>query len=290
MELGGLSPGNGTGYYDQIIVNGQLTYGGSLTVSLVNGFTPSYGNSFDLFNWTTRTGDFSSTSFPSLATGLAWNISNLDTDGSIRVDHAWHIALTNNTGSTLGPQVGDILTTGHDGYYNSSILDLGTPGDDSGYANLLGSLHTPSNDGPTFLLADLNGTQADINTLLANLYAQDNTPGFTIFRAGDFTFDSAAELYSVPGRSWDALFAFSSLPLAPAPAILTSVGTSRAPTSPSANSLSCPSRTACTSYSSPPSPPAGAATRAVKIKVFTQITTRIVRGEYADAAGMVQIE
>jgi hypothetical protein len=38
FELGGLDPGNGTGFHDQLIVNGQATVGGTIEVRFLNGF------------------------------------------------------------------------------------------------------------------------------------------------------------------------------------------------------------------------------------------------------------
>ena len=61
MELGGTAVGSG---YDQVQDGGLLTLGGTLQVSLINGFTPASGNSFDLLNWSTLGGTFSSISLP----------------------------------------------------------------------------------------------------------------------------------------------------------------------------------------------------------------------------------
>ena len=53
MEIGGITPGT---QFDQIHVTGQLELDGTLQVSLINGFTPSAGQSFDLFDWGTLSG------------------------------------------------------------------------------------------------------------------------------------------------------------------------------------------------------------------------------------------
>ena len=45
--------------YDQINVQGHLTLGGALDVRLINGFTPTLGQSFDLLNYGTVSGGFS---------------------------------------------------------------------------------------------------------------------------------------------------------------------------------------------------------------------------------------
>lgn len=48
MEIGGVTQGTG---YDQLSFGGDLTLGGDLVVELINGFFPSFGQSFDLFNF-----------------------------------------------------------------------------------------------------------------------------------------------------------------------------------------------------------------------------------------------
>jgi hypothetical protein len=81
MELGGTTPGAG---YDQIHVAGQLAIGGALSVSGINGFVPKLGQSFDLLDWGTLVGTFSSLSLPSPSLGQ-WDTSKLYTDGVISV-------------------------------------------------------------------------------------------------------------------------------------------------------------------------------------------------------------
>jgi hypothetical protein len=82
MEIGGITPGTG---HDQISVTGDLALDGALEVSILLGFTPTAGQSFNILDWFgTRSGTFSSLSLPTLA-GLAWNTSQLYTDGIISV-------------------------------------------------------------------------------------------------------------------------------------------------------------------------------------------------------------
>ena len=82
MELGGTAPGSG---HDQIDASGTLALDGTLLVSLVNGFGPSSGNSFDLFDWATINGTFDNLSLPALGAGLAWDVSQLYTAGVLSV-------------------------------------------------------------------------------------------------------------------------------------------------------------------------------------------------------------
>lgn len=73
--------------YDHLTVNGVLTFGGELNISFLNGFTASAGQTFDLFDFTSATGTFTSINFTnaSLGTGLVWNTSNLYANGTISV-------------------------------------------------------------------------------------------------------------------------------------------------------------------------------------------------------------
>lgn len=71
--------------FDQIRVQGQLTLGGTLNVSLINGFVPATGNSFDILDWGTLTGTFSSLQLPALPGGLQWNTSQLTTIGVLSI-------------------------------------------------------------------------------------------------------------------------------------------------------------------------------------------------------------
>ena len=81
MEFAGDTPGSG---YDQLDISGQATLNGTLEVSYLNGFSPSAGESFDLFNGPT-TGTFSQISLPALNDGLQWNTGNLYANGTISV-------------------------------------------------------------------------------------------------------------------------------------------------------------------------------------------------------------
>jgi hypothetical protein len=112
MELGGTAPGSG---HDQIQASGLLALGGTLKVELINGFTPTSGQSFNLFDWASVAGTFSSLSLPALS-GLAWNTSQLYTNGILSiinvdgivgdynnngvVDAADYVVWRNNIGTT----------------------------------------------------------------------------------------------------------------------------------------------------------------------------------------------
>ncbi len=82
IELGGLSQGNN---YDQLLVSGSATHGGTLNVLLINGFTPSLGDSFDILDWGTLSGTFSTLQLPALDGSLGWDTSQLYTTGTLAV-------------------------------------------------------------------------------------------------------------------------------------------------------------------------------------------------------------
>jgi hypothetical protein len=82
MELGGTTRGSA---YDAIVASGNLSLGGALQLSLINGFLPEFGQSFDILDWNTISGEFSSLVLPSLSAGPSWNTSQLSTSGALSV-------------------------------------------------------------------------------------------------------------------------------------------------------------------------------------------------------------
>lgn len=81
FELGGTSTAN----YDRWLSSSTMAFGGTLNLSLINSFNPVFGNSFDLFDFTTATGTFDTLNLASLGGGLSWDTSNLYTTGVISV-------------------------------------------------------------------------------------------------------------------------------------------------------------------------------------------------------------
>ena len=88
LEIGGLTAGT---QHDKLTfthaATPQVEWGGALTVTLINGFTPAAGQSFDVldFDAARDAGAFSSVTLPVLTVGLAWDISQLYTTGTITV-------------------------------------------------------------------------------------------------------------------------------------------------------------------------------------------------------------
>ncbi len=80
IEIGGLLE---TQEYDVLNVLGSITLGGgTLDVVLINGFAPSEGDSFDILDFNSLTGSFSSVNLPA---GYDWNESLLLSDGILSV-------------------------------------------------------------------------------------------------------------------------------------------------------------------------------------------------------------
>ncbi len=82
IELGGTTPG---AQFDQAHVTGDLMLDGTLSVALINAFSPTAGNSFDILDWGTLAGTFATLELPPLGAGLMWNASQLYTLGSLNV-------------------------------------------------------------------------------------------------------------------------------------------------------------------------------------------------------------
>jgi hypothetical protein len=108
LKIGGLFAGS---QYDVLKVTGPGTFGGSLSVRLLNGFTPGLGNRFDLLacslgcaglNGGTLFGG--GVSLPSLASGLAW-LSGLTDGGN-------SFSLTVVAAAASAPEPGTLLLIG----------------------------------------------------------------------------------------------------------------------------------------------------------------------------------
>ena len=82
IELGGTSAGT---HYDQLHVAGNLSLGGALAVSLINGFTPVAGQAFDILDWGSLSGTFATLQLPTLSGSLVWNTTQLYTAGILSV-------------------------------------------------------------------------------------------------------------------------------------------------------------------------------------------------------------
>lgn len=84
IELGGtqLLP---TAQFDHVTVGGSLSLDGTLNVSLINGFHPAGGNSFDILDWGSLAGTFTSLQLAPIGGGYVWDTSQLYTIGVLSV-------------------------------------------------------------------------------------------------------------------------------------------------------------------------------------------------------------
>ncbi len=71
--------------YDYLDVTGAAALVGTLQVSLVNNFTPSPGQTFEILTWGSRSGTFSTLELPALGGSLGWDTSQLYTSGVLSV-------------------------------------------------------------------------------------------------------------------------------------------------------------------------------------------------------------
>ncbi len=83
-------PARVTQYGAVNVAGGNCTLAGNLTVTLGNNFAPAAGDEFNLFQVTGGfiLGGFTSVTLPVLSPGLAWDSSNLTTNGTIAVQYA----------------------------------------------------------------------------------------------------------------------------------------------------------------------------------------------------------
>jgi autotransporter-associated beta strand protein len=153
IEIGGTSR---SVQYDAVVVNGGATLGGALNVSLINSFSPAMGNSFDVLDWTSKSGLFSSLSLPALSTGLAWNTTKLYLDGSLSVIDGNYLP-------------GDLDRDGHATSADLAAL-LSALSDLTDYQSTAGLGGSPLTDQQLLQIADLNGdgsvTNEDIQGLI----------------------------------------------------------------------------------------------------------------------------
>jgi autotransporter-associated beta strand protein len=77
-----ISKDGGVPASDLLAVSGNLAYGGTLTVVVTGTNSLAYNDTFNLFDWGTRSGSFSVINLPA---GYLWDTSQLNVNGTIRV-------------------------------------------------------------------------------------------------------------------------------------------------------------------------------------------------------------
>ncbi len=79
-ELAGTNPGSGANDHDQINVTSNVTLDGTLDITLLDGFTPDYSDTFDILTYATRSGVFQQVTghflSPELALGQFYDDAN----------------------------------------------------------------------------------------------------------------------------------------------------------------------------------------------------------------------
>jgi fibronectin-binding autotransporter adhesin len=79
IDLDGTSPNT---KYDVLNISGAATLGGTLTVDTLTGFTLAAGDSFDILNYSSETGAFTTLNLPTLTGGDTWSINYAGNGGT----------------------------------------------------------------------------------------------------------------------------------------------------------------------------------------------------------------
>jgi hypothetical protein len=82
VEIGGITPGT---QFDRVEVTGTATLAGALSVSLVGGFTPSPGNTFQIMTFGSHAGEFPNANGLIIGNGLGFRTAYSDTDLTLQV-------------------------------------------------------------------------------------------------------------------------------------------------------------------------------------------------------------
>jgi T5SS/PEP-CTERM-associated repeat protein len=82
IDLAGTTPGT---QYDQLLVSGAVSLAGTLEVMLSSGFIPAENNAFDILDFASLTGTFTTLSLPALPGLLTWDTSKLYATGVLSV-------------------------------------------------------------------------------------------------------------------------------------------------------------------------------------------------------------
>jgi T5SS/PEP-CTERM-associated repeat protein len=72
----------------RLTAGGSVALDGILQVVLLGGFIPGPGDTFDLFDWDSATGEFAEMYLPALPPGMQWNSDNLYTTGALAVGYS----------------------------------------------------------------------------------------------------------------------------------------------------------------------------------------------------------
>jgi hypothetical protein len=147
VEIGGKTAGTG---YDQVNVSGAASLGGTIIVSIVNGFTPSAGDSYQVLTFTSKSSDFATQSGFNLGGGLT-----LQEQFSPAVNPtSLNLAVIN---TATGPTVTGVGSTTANGTYGAgAVIDI-TVGF-SAAVNVTGTPQLALSDGGTASYTGGSGT------------------------------------------------------------------------------------------------------------------------------------
>jgi len=164
IELGGtqLVP---LARFDHVTVGGSLSLDGTLNVSLINGFTPLTGDSFDILDWGSRSGTFANVQLADLGGRILWNSSQLYTTGTLAVQNTFYAGDINRDSLVDAADISAMM---------SALADLST------YQSTHGTGGGALSDTELQLIADLNPDHS-VNNLdvqgLINLLANGGGSG-----------------------------------------------------------------------------------------------------------------
>ena len=200
-------------------VNGQLFLDGSLQVSLINGYTPDVGSSFDVLDWTSVTGSFASTP---LATHqgilkLFWNTTQTPSNINLQLTRAYYDiesgaypqTLTGNGYELVKSTSAAATISGNNSYTGATTISAGTL--IVGNGGTTGSLGT----GPVANAGELRFNRTDAltvgNTITGSgsltqsgtgtttLTGAANYSGLTTLLAGTLAFGGSGVSHSIAG-------------------------------------------------------------------------------------------
>jgi len=117
---------------------------------VTNGYSPSNGDSFDLFDWNGVSGAFATTNFSALSFGLAWNSDSLYSSGELSVEYSIEDADLDGMPDGWGLEHcgGDVEPGGNldlDPHNNLAEYIAGTdPDDEESFFQVTNTAHTVS--------------------------------------------------------------------------------------------------------------------------------------------------
>jgi T5SS/PEP-CTERM-associated repeat protein len=132
LYLGGTNAGTN---YNQLVVSGADSLAGTLEITLAAGFTPALGDCYDILDWGTRSGTFSTLQLPALTGTLGWNTDALYTSGVLSVidtnflpgdfDRDGHVNVADIAAAELALTDLDGYKAAHGNMTNAQLVSLG---------------------------------------------------------------------------------------------------------------------------------------------------------------------